>query len=1417
MRHVNQSIIPGFRVSIIGFLLCVLSAAATVTAVGVRHGIATRDWTAFITGAGETGTIVLTPEDTFLNVTDTNYSTNPILATYTWPDYQVANTILMKFNLSALPAGARVEKATLRLALVQSDTVPETYTVTAHKLLAKKPDITRATGYTADGVNAWTPNTCCNDGVPMAQADLSPAYDTEAIDATAELKAWDLTTMVQEWLLDPTTNLGVVLNSDASKPRDRYRFFASMEHADATLHPYLEVIVTAPDVTPPSVTITAPVAGTSLLNTVGVVADATDNVGVADVQFQLNGMAIGSKLTAFPYALNWDTTAVSDGSYALTALARDVAGNTASSAPVSVTVDNGVLILAPKATYLNLDAVNHSKEAILATYTWPDYKPANAIVLKFDLAAVPRGAVVEEAKLFLALIQSDTTATSNYTVKAHKLLGKNPDIAQATGYTADGVDAWTPNACCAKGVPLAQADIATAYASQIVDKTPGFKTWAITQMVQDWLADPSSNFGMLLNADVSKPRDRYRFFASTEHADASLRPFLRVKYSAPSPDVTPPTVSMTTPVSDAYVSGVVQAAASASDDVQVAGVQFELNSAPLGVELTAEPYALNWDTTAVSDGEYTLTAKARDAAGNVATSNGVRVRKDRTPPSVSMTAPAAGATIAGAFTLSANAIDSLGVAGVQFRLDGANLGAEDTSAPFTISWNSTIATNGSHALTAVARDAAGNVANSAAVTVTVANGPTITGFTPTSGVVGSSVAISGTNFTGATAVRFNGTSASFTVSSATAIQATVPASATTGPISVTTSGDTATSGSSFTVSTPGSGASIASRYPGDVGIEADPSVVFVERFDESSLTNLFSRWTDILNGTSMSFATDAPAGSPVGKSLNIPWSSANSGGHLYRQLSPGVDDTLYVRYYVKYPTNTDYSHHGIWLGGSNPPLGWPNPQAGVKPTGSDRFMAAAEQNTLTSRFDHYDYWMGMRQSADGNYWGNLLLNNPNVQAKAGQWMCVEHMVKLNNPTSASNGEHAIWLDGVKVSHLGQGFPNGTWSGGIFTQDPSGSPFPGFQWRNTTALNLNWMWLQVYATSGSGSFKYAHVVAAKSYIGCLTSGPSSDTTAPTVSITAPTAGATISGTISVSATASDNIGVAGVQFKMDGNSLGAEDTTAPYSISLNTTTILNGSHTLTAIARDAAGNTATSSTVMVSISNLVSGTWPNAPGGFTTFNDQPWNLLTGNAWNYLRRTSSKDASIVLDSAAPFSPLNELRMVFTPDMTQDTEPSVHWLGLPGIKEVFTGWWMKLSPNWECSPAGCGKVTFLFTNGAGQVYTGVYHSATADGPPYRIAANTEWAPYGQRIWYPNVTTTPVSPGEWHRIEFYYRWETIPGVSGDGIIRFWVDGTLNGNYTNVQYPASSFVEFQYAPTLQNPPSAEQHMYIDHTYVSRP
>jgi hypothetical protein len=101
-------------------------------------------------------------------------------------------------------------------------------------------------------------------------------------------------------------------------------------------------------------------------------------------------------------------------------------------------------------------------------------------------------------------------------------------------------------------------------------------------------------------------------------------------------------------------------------------------------------------------------------------------------------------------------------------------------------------------------------------------------------------------------------------------------------------------------------------------------------------------------------------------------------------------------------------------------------------------------------------------------------------------------------------------------------------------------------------------------------------------------PPADTTPPTVSLTAPAAGATVSGSsVAVSASASDNVGVIGVQFKLDGANLNAEDTTSPYSITWNTAAATNGTHTLTAVARDAAGNTKTSSSVTVTVNNATS--------------------------------------------------------------------------------------------------------------------------------------------------------------------------------------------------------------------------------------
>jgi predicted amidohydrolase len=96
---------------------------------------------------------------------------------------------------------------------------------------------------------------------------------------------------------------------------------------------------------------------------------------------------------------------------------------------------------------------------------------------------------------------------------------------------------------------------------------------------------------------------------------------------------------------------------------------------------------------------------------------------DQTPPTVSFTSPSSGGTVSGPVTVSASASDNVGVAGVRFFVDGAQLGTDDTAAPYSVSWDSTTATNGTHTLTATAIDTAGNSASSA-ISVNVSNGST---------------------------------------------------------------------------------------------------------------------------------------------------------------------------------------------------------------------------------------------------------------------------------------------------------------------------------------------------------------------------------------------------------------------------------------------------------------------------------------------------------------------------------------------------------------------------------------------------------------------------------------------------------------------------------------------------------------------
>jgi lysophospholipase L1-like esterase len=166
----------------------------------------------------------------------------------------------------------------------------------------------------------------------------------------------------------------------------------------------------------------------------------------------------------------------------------------------------------------------------------------------------------------------------------------------------------------------------------------------------------------------------------------------------------------------------------ASDSAKVAGYGLYVSGARVAtvVGTTATFSDLTCSTS------YKLGVDAYDSTGRRSTQTVITASTNgcEDAPIVAITSPANGATVSGTVAISANASDDDSVAGVQFTLDGANLGAEDTSAPYGLSWNTTTVSGGSHVLSAIVRDPGGNTATAAPVTVFVSNTTLATGGAP---------------------------------------------------------------------------------------------------------------------------------------------------------------------------------------------------------------------------------------------------------------------------------------------------------------------------------------------------------------------------------------------------------------------------------------------------------------------------------------------------------------------------------------------------------------------------------------------------------------------------------------------------------------------------------------------------------------
>ena len=297
-------------------------------------------------------------------------------------------------------------------------------------------------------------------------------------------------------------------------------------------------------------------------------------------------------------------------------------------------------------------------------------------------------------------------------------------------------------------------------------------------------------------------------------------------------------------------------------------------------------------------------------------------------------------------------------------------------------------------------------------------------------------------------------------------------------------------------------ASLAEKYPGDIGIASDPNVVFVENFEEGSIPAVAARWESVQKPDIMSLVPDTPLLSSGSHSILLAHVEGQTSGHLYRRLSPGYDQ-LYVRFYVKFASDCHLIHHFVHMGGYNPSTPWPQGGAGSRPVGNERFTTGVEPMGSTWRWDFYSYWMEMRswQTPEGvpdgganPYYGNNFINDSDLTVVRGEWICVELMMKMNNPTTERNGEQAIWINGQlwqengqTTSHLGEGFPNGSWLRSSWTPSLAGGPFEGYRWRSTEALKLNFLWMLAYITTNTdpghiNNVWFDDIVVAKEYIG-----------------------------------------------------------------------------------------------------------------------------------------------------------------------------------------------------------------------------------------------------------------------------------------------------------------------------------------------
>jgi chitodextrinase len=573
-----------------------------------------------------------------------------------------------------------------------------------------------------------------------------------------------------------------------------------------------------------------------------------------------------------------------------------------------------------------------------------------------------------------------------------------------------------------------------------------------------------------------------------------------------------------------------------TDNVGVAGYRMYVNGSQVGTSSTTT-YNFSGLTCATS---YTLGVEAYDSGGNTsgrATITASTGACDATSPTVAMTAPANGATVTGSsVTVSANASDNDSVAGVQFKLDGANLGAEDTTAPYSMNWDTTTTTPGAHTLSAVARDPSGNSAGSAGVNVTVTGPP------PTPPIA----AYAFDDASGTTASDSSGNNRNGTI---------VGATWTTGKFGAALNFD----GNSSRVDLP----ALGTFYDTAFTLEA-----WVKKATTKVDVGVVGSWN---NGGPMLWVD-------------------HIAGRYYATLNSGMSNYLDS---TKSPTIGTWQHIAATYDGT-----------------TAKFYvdgALVASKTFTDDVGNSNNWrIGAYGGTPGGFFDGTIdeVRIYDRALTAGQ-VTADMNTAIRNDTTAPSAPTAFAKTGSTSTSISASWTASTDNVAVagYKMYVNGSQVDT---NDDTTYTFTGLTCNTSYTLGVAAYDSADNTSTRTNLTASTG--TCDTTAPNVTITSPTAGTTVNGTVTVAASASDNDRVASVQFKLDGANLDDEDTTEPFSIDWASGSATPGSHTLTAVARDPSGNSKTSAPVTITVPPPPPGPTPVAAYSF----DEAGGTVAGDA-------------------------------------------------------------------------------------------------------------------------------------------------------------------------------------------------------------